>query len=602
LVNNHGGTADGPAITTDAADVPLNLQEALARILMAADAAATARDDYLTTFFGAYDPVEPPDTNVWHIAYNRAYAFRVPVDNNFILPFTLFGLSTPDGGTTWEATVQPFACVFNYLLFAQAMVDLAHALDQADSVLSAGVSGTFSFDQDSPIGKIVINSGDGPTTYAAGDYVLICDCDGGDTYNCSAGANSSILNPISICLDLAGSDTYNAIDDYTDGVNTDYASQQGTGRWGVGILVDYNGDDEYHASLASQGSGIFGWGLLYDKTGNDTYFGVDHVQGSGLCGVGILYDGGGQDSYHCWHGAQGFGDIWGLGILCDQGSDPDDYYAEWDATVGPAVFASPQNTDINANFAQGAAFGLRTTANFPVLWDGGVGALIDAGGDDDYTCGVFGQGVGFWFCTGVLDDRGGNDQYEGDWYVQAATAHYACSILMDRAGDDDYNKNYATRGFPLQNVTVGGAHDHSVSWLLDGAGSDEYYVPGLSLGTGNVNGWGYFIDMGSGTDTYSPTDAGFNTITLGRGHLSGEVPDGDAREQEKTFGLFIDCGGADTYAATYATIPSGSIGDVNAGDNLGWFRYGYTNDFAGDFRSNEFGTGLDDVGTTGFEF
>lgn len=613
LITNNGGTPDGTAITADAADVPAELQDALAMVLQAADAEGKAIQDYKTFFLGAYDPGEPPETNIWQHAYNYSYAMRVPVGTVSNWSFRLFGLDTTDF-TTFTATVRPYACVINYTIFAQAAIDLAHALDQANAVLSGGgITGTFSFDQITPIGRILINSGDGATTYAqtasetdpSGYYLLICDVDGNDTYNCCAGASGNMFNPVSINLDLSGDDTYAALDDYTDanGLNDDFASQQGAGRWGVGILMDYAGSDHYNTSQAGQGTGIVGWGLLYDAGGDDHFFGVNHVQGSGMCGVGILYDGGGMDDYHSWAYAQGFGDIWGLGMLLDKGAETDNYFAEWDATVAPTTFASPQNAAINASFCQGAAFGLRTTATYPVVLDGGVGALIDGGGDDTYTCGVFGQAVGFWFATGVLDDRAGNDAYDGDWYVQGSTAHYATSILMDRQGNDTHNAAYATRGFPLENCATCGAHDHSVSWLLDGAGDDQYFVSGLALGCGNVNGWGYFCDMGAGVDAYHiPNDPNYNLTTLGRGHLSGEVPEGDGRETEITFGLFVDCGGADTYDASYASIPSGSIGNVAAGNDLGWYRFGYDQDFANDFRLSELGTGQDGSGVTGFEF
>jgi PKD repeat protein len=608
LINNNGGSADAPAITTDGADVPLGLQNVLSEVLQAADAAGVAIQASKTTFFGAYDPSVDP--SIWSIAYDHSYTFRVPVTAAYLWSFRLFGLDSTDGGTTWTVTNTPYCDVLDYPTYAQAAINLAHALDQANALLSSGtVSGTFSFDQVTPIGRILINSGGGDTTYTqtedpidpSGYYLLICDVDGNDTYNCNAGANGNMFNPVSICLDLAGNDTYAALDDPADtnGLGDDMHSQQGAGRWGVGYLIDYAGSDTYTTSQAGQGFGVAGWGLLYDKAGSDTYEGVDFVQGAALLGVGILYDEVGVDSYHAGGSAQGYGDIWGIGLLTDKGSDADTYFAEWDTTHVPAYFG----------YAQGAAAGFlgldATTMTMPINLDGGIGALVESGGDDTYTSFARSQGCGYDWSTGILDDRAGNDTYETDAIGQGSALLFGTGILMDRAGNDKYNTAQATRGFPLENYTLGGCVNRSVAWFLDGGGSDEYTEQSFGLGTGAINSFAFFCDMGVGADKYSiPLNADDNEKTLGRGYLDPDltIADGATNESNVTFGLFIDCGGADTYDAKYADIPTGSIPNVSAGDDKGWFRFGYTNDVPNQFRLNEFGTGLDGSGIVGFEF
>lgn len=609
LITNQGGAPDNAGITADATDVPTDLQNALSMVLQAADAAATLRTTELTDrVFGPYD------ATLWKRAYDWGYDMRVPaagdaLGNIDVIGLVLFGLTSTDSWATVTASNMPWIDYINYSQFAQGQINLAHALDQANAVLSSGtITGTFSFDQDTPIGRIVINSGGGDTTYTQGTddadpnsyYLLICDVDGNDIYNCAAGANASILNPVSICLDLAGNDAYNTLDDPTDGIWNDWRSQQGTGRWGNGILVDFAGNDTYETAQAGQGSGFFGWGLLKDNQGDDTYTGCDFVQGSAYCGVGILWDGGGTDNYSAFASAQGYGDIWGIGLLADKGTNIDSYFAQWDTITAP--------TDARG-YTQGAAAGFIGTTTIPVIYDGGIGAVVDSGGDDTYTAFVRNQGFGSEWSTGILDDRSGNDTYETAAFGQGAASNFGSAIFMDRAGNDKYNPAYATRGFDLGNLTLGAGHNYSSAWFLDGSGDDDYSEQSYGLGTGVLNGWGYFCDMGNGADKYAiPLNADDNLKTLGRGYLDPStdpdppLADGDPREGQPTFGLFIDCGGVDTYDANYASIPSGSIGNVAAGDNLGWFRFNYTNDVTNHFRLGETGTGLDGSGIVGFEF
>jgi len=56
--------------------------------------------------------------------------------------------------------------------------------------------------------------------------------------------------------------------------------------------------------------------------------------------------------------------------------------------------------------------------------------LLDAGGSDKYSAGLFAQGAGYWYGVGLLLDEAGNDSYEGVWYVQGSAAHFAVGILV----------------------------------------------------------------------------------------------------------------------------------------------------------------------------
>ncbi len=157
--------------------------------------------------------------------------------------------------------------------------------------------------------------------------------------------------------------------------------------------------------------------------------------------------------------------------------------------------------------------------------NGGVAVLLDAQGDDKYTCGLFGQGVGYWLGTGMLIDLAGRDRYLGHWYVQGASAHFAVGMLCDRDGDDRYTAN--------QNMSQGAGHgrrhwdpDRRRRWTMstrvrrsawgasnaagigiciDKAGDDQYHTPpSICLGWVNPNtayrglfrSYGLFFDLG----------------------------------------------------------------------------------------------------------
>ncbi|MFN4181915.1 MAG: hypothetical protein ACK4G3_01715, partial [bacterium] len=163
---------------------------------------------------------------------------------------------------------------------------------------------------------------------------------------------------------------------------------------------------------------------------------------------------------------------------------------------------------------------------------GGVGILVDGKGDDEYSCGVFGQGTSYWYSIGILYDAEGNDIYKGMWYVQGSTAHFGFGILVDISGDDRYEAK--------MNMAQGAGHDLGIGILYDISGNDTHFAPNLSLGSGNANGIGLFIDS-SGSDSYQVS----SQTSLGR---AAGVKD-SLRQWMRTIGIFLDLGdGEDTYS------------------------------------------------------
>ena len=118
------------------------------------------------------------------------------------------------------------------------------------------------------------------------------------------GATTSAANPISLLLDLAGDDVYEAKG----------GPAFGAGILGHGMLLDVEGNDRYHADYNACGMASFGVGLLVDRDGKDKYE-IDRVgQGAAFFGIAALCDFKGDDEYRCFMEAQGFGGVSGCGL------------------------------------------------------------------------------------------------------------------------------------------------------------------------------------------------------------------------------------------------------------------------------------------------
>jgi hypothetical protein len=381
-----------------------------------------------------------------------------------------------------------------------------------------------------PLGQITIAGSDISKHNCISQFLLI-DTAGDDSYSGYVGSNASVDNPFSVCIDVAGNDTYS--DD--SGVQP----QCGSGRFGFGVLVEMAGNDKYKSEIISQGSGCFGVGILKDISGNDSYDAKFDCQGAGEFGIGVLQDLAGNDLYHSFFGSQGFGFVQGIGLLQDK--DGDDIY---DADDKEIINPSAQSAQHNASFCQGAGFGSRAELDNGHSMSGGVGVLQDMKGNDKYSCGVFGQGVAYWHAFGIISDYEGDDSYLGTWYVQGAAAHFGIAYFQDRAGNDTYQATMAT--------SLGTGHDVSLAYHIDLGGNDTYNAwrtengkkvdAGLCVGAGNANGMGFFVNIG-GDDNY---DVG-SSRTFGTYGDPAPCGNGFMREKMINIGVFIDIGGNDTY-------------------------------------------------------
>ncbi len=94
-------------------------------------------------------------------------------------------------------------------------------------------------------------------------------------------------------------------------------------------------------------------------------------------------------------------------------------------------------------------------------------------------------------------------------------------------------------------MAQGAGHDFTLGVLYNYTGNDFYNAPNLSLGAGNANGMGLFIDL-SGDDEYHT----HNGIVLGRANTDSR---GGIRDYMKTIGFFIDGAGNDRYSEKFAS-------------------------------------------------
>lgn len=381
-----------------------------------------------------------------------------------------------------------------------------------------------------PVGLVVID-GTGPSRLDVGQGAfLVVDLGGNDTYSGSPGASSPTL-PIAAALDLGGDDAYECGD-----------RALGAGVTGAGVLLDAGGDDRYSAGTLGEGAGHFGLGALLDLAGHDAYAVRYSGQGAAFFGVGALVDLAGHDRYEVWSDGQGFGGVGGVGVLADR--EGDDRYV---AVTDPKVTGRPSyhsDGKIAVSQAQGVGMGRRGDGADGHSWAGGLGALLDASGDDTYAAGNWAQGCGYWFGTGLVWDGAGNDSYRANGWASASGAHFCIGAVVDDAGDDVHAV--------AQNWGPAFGHDFTVAVLLDVAGHDRYEAGGDGIGYSINRSVALCLDAG-GDDRHTMTgaDPRPGTARFDARFLDRTTPTVYWTEPTSV-GLFLDVGGKDTYPAARA--------------------------------------------------
>lgn len=402
-----------------------------------------------------------------------------------------------------------------------ALLKQLATLPEQGDVQLAGVSGPVVRQVVTPAGAIVVG-GKGRNVYELDrmtGVAAVIDLGGDDEYREGA---VSFERPVLVTIDLGGDDRYEAT---RPGV-------QGGAVLGIGMAVDLAGNDVYRARDVAQGSALGGVGMLIDFEGEDQYLAIRRAQGQALGGLGVLVDRQGRDRYHAAMWAQGYGGPLGFGVLEDTSGD-DRYYA------GGLFPDSYPETPGYEGWSQGVGSGLRQVAS------GGIGIILDGGGDDEYEFDYMAHGGGYWCGMGFARDFGGNDRrlgatrtaYNGgprgepvfQRFSNGFGCHYALGFLFDDFGDDAYNGTIMGVGF---------AWDLSAGFLCDFGGNDRYEATGGGTqGNGAQAGLGVIFDY-TGADTY---------LGQGQGYANPSLSYHPLPQCGGNFSFVIDYGGKDNY-------------------------------------------------------
>ncbi|MDR1142303.1 MAG: hypothetical protein LBL62_11460 [Planctomycetaceae bacterium] len=367
------------------------------------------------------------------------------------------------------------------------------------------------------------------------DVVCIIDLGGNDSYR---DGTCDLNRPVLAIIDLHGNDIYSGS---KPGI-------QGSSVLGVSILIDADGNDTYSAGDLAQGSTMGGVGMLFDFAGHDSYKALRRAQGHALEGLGLLVDRKGNDKYRAAMWAQGFGAPGGFGILEDTEGN-DHYYCG-----GLYLDSYPEHPGYDG-WGQGVGAGIRQVAN------GGIGVLLEGGGDDNYEVDYFGQGGGYWLGVGFVRDFSGNDKRHGttlmaysggprtqrEWtrFANGFGCHYSLGYCFDDSGDDTYGGMIMGTGM---------AWDLSIGYLCDFNGSDKFTATGgMTQGVGAEGSIGILFNYG-GDDQFMGRNQAYssNNITY---HLPSNCGG--------NFSFLINYGGNDKYgcgAANNSYVQRGSSG------------------------------------------
>jgi len=382
-----------------------------------------------------------------------------------------------------------------------------------------------------PAGNIILGTS-GKDSYKNPEAFLLIDPMGDDEYKGTVGASISLTKPISVNIDLTGNDKY----------FTNYAlgASQGSGLFGAGLLYDLEGDDSYTAYRLSQGFSFFGTGMLFDGKGNDTYKSELSSQAAGHYGLALNIDTDGNDKYTSYAYSQASSGNRHMSFLINLRGDDEYYVTPYPDHKYNNLYYS-QYPKINGSWSQGCGMGQR---NVSVPGEravaGGYAVMVDIGGNDIYTGGIWTQGVGYWAGIGILCNVEGDDKYISHYYSQASVAHSGAGILTDIGGNDIHKVSHDTynRDTAGDGASIGFVWDRGVALFVNDGGNDSYTAKQTSCGLAwsayddkgplaQDNTYAFFIDT-AGDDAYSE-----QISSIHHGYGRG--------------GYFIDGGGNDTY-------------------------------------------------------
>ncbi len=425
-----------------------------------------------------------------------------------------------------------------------------------------------------PLGRLVLALDHEADTWEYDDVFLLVELGGDDEYKGHVAVNAELWQPVSVVLDLEGADTWRHREEWDISlarIDNRSTRMQGAGLFGIAIVDDAAGDDDYHSAGVAQGVGVFGVGVLIDHQGSDHYRAYDLSQGAADFGYGLLLDlGEGHDRHETLQKSQGYGGPRGMGFAVDEAGDD-----TWLAIAEPLVY-DWAGEGSNWSGSQGFGYGVRDGFFYEgaPIFSGGLGGLFDLAGDDHFQCAVMCQGFGYAFGTGLFYDPQGNDDHlVTHKYAFGSATHWAVGLLVDGDGDDTYRNSD-------DDECMGLGYDASVAFLLDqGQGADTYTLDNVSdftLGAGRIPALGTLIDEG-GDDAYHLPGSG--SRALGRSYTQSGNRDGYLGASPN-IGLFFDLGGTDTYDTAREDVGNGvewvqTAETAQGGDWVEEYDFGY---------------------------
>ncbi len=401
------------------------------------------------------------------------------------------------------------------------LLEILAGFDVAEPITVDGVDGYVAMAIETKAGRLLVGGRENNRydLEALDDVCAIIDLGGDDTY---IEGTTSADRPLLVIIDLGGDDTFKG----------EQPGIQGGAVLGASLLVSMGGNDRFEAGDVAQGSALGGIGILVNAGGNNRYTGVRRVQGQAVGGLGMLLDRAGDDAYRAALLSQGVGGPLGFGALIDLAGN-DHYFA---GGLYPNGYGDSPGFE---GWSQGVGTGPRGVAN------GGLGIMLDGGGDDVYEYDYFSHGGGYWFGAGFVRNFGGNNQrvgatrtmFDGSERTERRFVrwglgygcHYALGFVFDDEGDDTYIGETASIAF---------AWDIAVGVVADFGGNDLYQARGA--GHAANAGLGVLFDA-SGDDSYKARNLGFANEKV------------DYHPKEKAGGNFaflVDYGGDDDFGET----------------------------------------------------
>ncbi len=400
------------------------------------------------------------------------------------------------------------------------VLDQLKSLSASGDVRVRGVQGRVLARIETPSGAIIIG-GKESNTYQLDemrDVAVVIDLGGGNTY---LEGTVGLDRPVLVIINEEGKNVFRG----------SRAGIQGGAVLGVSMLLNRGGGNSYQAQDVAQGSALAGVGILIDFGANNRYAGVRRVQGQAIGGIGICIGRGGKNDYRAALWAQGFGGPLGFGMM-DNVTGNNHYFC------GGMWRDSYPETPGCEGWGQGVGAGIRQVAN------GGIGVILDNGGENTYEFDYLAHGGGYWCGLGFARDFGGNTKriitrtaYNGGSRTEQDFqrfgcgwgCHYALGFCFDDSGDDVYEGTIMGTGM---------AWDCSFGTLCDFAGNDQYKATGgLTQGTGGQMGFGILFDY-NGEDVYEG---------YGQGYASNGISYHTLPGCGGNFAFLVDYGGKDTY-------------------------------------------------------